>query len=68
MKSSDGRILAVGSNPALQAFDTPFTCVLHPLANRSLANTQSVGYLLLGEALPFEFPGPESAAFTPVTR
>src|SRR5215208_8011591 len=42
------------SNPALQTFDSSAVASpLHPLAHRSLAHAQGVGYLLLGPAFLF---------------
>jgi hypothetical protein len=57
-----------GSNPTLQALHTAFASPLHPLAYGSFGDAQSIGYLLLvPSSLFFEFPGPEPAAFAPIT-
>lgn len=53
-------------NPAFQSFNAAFAAPSHTLAYCACGHSQNIGYLLLGEALVLQFPGPDPAAFAPV--
>ena len=55
-----------GGGPLPESFYSAFAYPLHPLAHRSFGNAQSPGYLPLVPTLLLEFPGPETATFSPI--